>query len=888
MNNTLIRDAVRAALGVGVAATLASSPAALAQQEDPAQLGRIVTTGTRINRLDVEASRPITVISREDIERSGQPTVAEVLRSTTYNSFGESRETSGSSFGGQSLVGLKGIGAERTLILLNGRRLPRSPVTADQAIDLATIPLEAVERIEILTDSASAIYGSDAIGGVVNIILRSDFEGVQLMANMGRPSQEGADTQSTSAVFGTSTGRGSFIVAAEAFKKDMIFSRDRPYSAPDFGNGVDLGTTEGISPFGNTLADFFGNGGVGGPDRADPNCDSVVDSDGNPLFSGIYSDGLNESCTYAYAAVAGETQDISRDSVFINAEYEITPDVTAIYTGTYSQVEAFGRYAAAAGLFCIDLDAIPNLDPEWQDLQGIDTIDCDGVNPVFDAALAHRFVGVGTRDDFDTNVLFDNQLTFEGSAGIFDWDAWVGKTNYSGKNRGYNYVRTSAVEALVLSGEYNPLDPLSPDNDDAYAQMRHTISRDIETEFTRVGGSLGFDAGELPAGPIGWAVGFEYNDQEFRDIYDPAQEAQDVIGAAGNSSSGERSNYAVFGEALLPLTDTLELSVAARYDDYDDSAGSETTPFLALRYRPNESWLFRASWGEGFRAPNMTNLYSAASFSAEPAVDLVFCEANNIDPCANGQADSFSGGNDELQPELSESYNLGVAWADSRMSVSADYWNIDITEALTIPTAQDLINLEFEGRELPPGAVITRDGSGAISDCLPGQTEGCGISRPWLNLARLDYTGIDVRFDYNLPLSGSELNFRVIHSHILEALEQTTPTDDIEDVAGMQDTPEFRSVFVTEWNRGDHAVSLIVNHIDGYLNANDENISSMTTADVQWAWDVTANGRLILGVLNIADEDPPLDPFNDTAQPFNSNIYVMDGRVPYLTYRHNF
>jgi len=879
MSNTLIRDAVRAALGIGVAASLSAGPNALAQQENPAQLGRIVTTGSRISRLDVETARPITVISREDIERSGQPSVADVLRSTTYNSFGEYREVSGNNFAGQALVGLKGLGATRTLILLNGRRLPRSPVTVDQGIDLNTIPLEAVDRIEILTDSASAIYGSDAIGGVINIILRDDFEGVQMSLSAGRPSQEGADTQGASAVFGSTTGRGSFIVAVESYKKDMIFSRDRPYSAPNFGDGVNLGTTEGISPFGNTLLDFFGPIGT---DRADPNCDSVVDSAGNKLFAGIYNDGPNQSCAYAYAAVSGETQDISRNSVFINAAYEITPDVTAIYTGTYSQLEAFGRYAAAVGGFFIDLDIIPNLDPAWQDLQGIDAVGS------YDAVLGHRFVGLGPRDDHNTNILFDNQLTFEGTAGMFTWDAWVGKTIYTGKDRGFNYARDSAVVAAVDSGAYNPLDPLNPANADAYGLMRHTTSRDIETDFTRVGGSLSFDAGELPAGPIGWAVGFEYNDQTFKDIYDPAREAQDVIGSAGNSTQGVRTNYAVFTEALLPLTDALELSVAARYDDYDDSSGSETTPFLALRYQPNESWLFRASWSEGFRAPNMTNLYSAVGFSAEPVTDTVFCEANNISPCASGQADTFTGGNPNLKPELSESFSIGFAWGNARMNVSADYWNIEIIEALTIPTAQGLVNLEQRGVALPTGASITRDLSGAISDCLPGQTSGCGIQIPWLNLAMQDYTGLDVRFDYNVPLAGSDLNFRLIHSHILEANEQTTPLDIVEDVAGTQDSPEFRTVFVTEWNRGDHTVTAIANYTDGYTNTSSAKISGMTTVDVQYTWDITANGRLVLGVLNIADEDPPLDPNNDTSQAFNSELYGFDGRVPYVQYRHSF
>ena len=882
MSNTLLRDAVRAAMGVGVAASLGAAPAAFAQEEDPAQLGRIVTTGSRITRLDVEAARPITIISREDIERSGQPSVSDVLRSSSYNSFGEYRETSGNSFGGNALVGLKGLGAERTLILLNGRRLPRSPITADQGIDLNTIPLEAVERIEILTDSASAIYGSDAIGGVVNVILRDDFEGVQMSLNAGRPTQDGADTQSASVVFGSSTARGSFIVAAETYKKDMIFSADRPFTAPDFGDGVNLGTTEGISPFGNTLLDVF----TPGPDRADPNCDNVVDPvSGAQLFAGIYDAGAgNEVCGYAYAAVAGETQNISRDSVFINAEYEITSDVTAIYTGTISQVEAFGRYAPAVGGFLIDLDAA-NGPAAWNDLQGL-----NGLGP-YDALLGHRFVGLGPRDDYDTNTMFDNQITFEGTAGMFDWNLWAGSTVYQGKSRGFNYVVDSVATQLVDDGDYDPFDPLNPANEAAYGQMRHTTTRDIETDFKRLGGSLSFDALDGPAGPIGWAVGFEYFDQKFRDTYDPQREAQNVIGSAGNSTEGERTNYAMYVESLIPLTDTLELSLAARYDDYDDSAGSETSPLAALRWQPADNWLVRASWGQGFRAANMTNLYSATSFSAESVTDTVFCNAQvpPIDPCIDGQADTYSGGNPNLAPETSESFSVGFGWNVDRFNLTADYWNIKIDEALTIPTAQSLINLEERGIALPPGASITRDVTGAITDCLPGQTSGCGIIRPWLNLASLDYTGIDLRLDYSLPLDGgSELNFRWIHSHMLEANEQTTPASPVLDEAGMQDSPEFRSVLVTNWSMGDHSVSLITNHIDGYQNTSNDKIGSMTTWDLQWAWNITANGRFVAGVLNLTDEDPPLDPNNDTAQPFNSDLFSMDGRVPYLQYRHSF
>ena len=874
MKSKLVRNAVRTALAAGALGTVGSLPAAYAQgqaAEDPAKLGKTVVTGSRIKRLDIETAKPVTIISREDIEQSGQPTVADVLRNTTFNSFGEYRETSGNSFAGQALVGLKGLGSTRTLVLLNGRRLPRSPVTANQAIDLNTIPLEAIERIEILTDSASAIYGSDAIGGVINVILRKDYDGMQLMLGGGRPSQEGADTNYGSILMGGSSAKGSYIFSAEAYEKDIIFSRDRPFTKSDAGDGMNIGTTEGYSPFGNTLINYVG------PWRADPNCDNVVDpNSGQPLFGGIYADGADEFCTFAYADVSGETTRLKRQSAFINAEYEITPDIVATYTGTVSRVENFGRYAPAVGGFFVDLDqtANPNVPDAWADLGDVNLIGA------FDGLLGHRFIGLGPRDDTTINTMWDNQLAFTGAAGMFDWELLVGHTQYDGKNIGLNYAKDSTTVQLVTDGVYNPFDPLSPANDAAYAQMRHTTTRDIEADFTRVSGSVGFDAGELPAGPLGWAVGFDYFDEHFFDTYDAGREGADVIGSAGNSTQGARVNKAVFVEVLVPILNNLEASGALRRDEYNDSSGNETSPYLSVRYNPTDWLLLRGSWGEGFRAPNMTNLYSARSFSAEPGTDTVKCRADGtpLDLCPERQFNSFSGGNPDAKPETSESFNVGAVFGFDNFTAAVDYWNVKIEDGIAISTVQGLINLEFDDRALPPGASITRLPSGQINE----------VTRPWLNLAVIDYTGVDLRLDYNLETQVGDFDFRVIHSQILEANEQTTVLDPAVDISGQQDSPEFRTNFVIRFNRGDHTITWVTRHIDSYMNSGDEKVASNTLHDIQYAYSLPWDGEISLGLQNISDEDPPLDPFNDTSQPFNSEIYNMDGRISYANYRHRF
>ena len=211
-----LERAVRSVLYAGAISAVAVSPMAMAQEEgeeeDAVELGRQVVTGSRIKRIDLEEARPVVVITREDIELSGQESVADVLRNSPVNTFGSSREVSGNNWLGQASIDLHGIGGTRSLVLLDGRRMPRSPISANQFNDLNIIPLAAVDRIEILTDSASAIYGSDAIGGVINIILRKDYEGVEFGAALERPTREGADADSGAITIGGSTNRGRFPV----------------------------------------------------------------------------------------------------------------------------------------------------------------------------------------------------------------------------------------------------------------------------------------------------------------------------------------------------------------------------------------------------------------------------------------------------------------------------------------------------------------------------------------------------------------------------------------------------------------------------------------------------------------------------------------------------
>ena len=253
INRNPLSNAVRHGLSSVLVLGLASTPLAVLAQDDAddeegVELDRVQVTGSRIKRTDVEGALPVTVIDREMIEMSGESSAADMLRNLTFNSTGSQRPQSGSSAQGVSEVALRGIGSSRTLILIDGRRVPKSPSTGSTQ-DLNQIPLGAIERIEVLTDGASAIYGSDAIGGVINIVTRDDFQGAELMIGGASIEHEGGDREEGSLVFGASSSTSKLIGGVSWNDRDIIFARDLPWNTP------------GASSFSNLWREVSSTGG---------------------------------------------------------------------------------------------------------------------------------------------------------------------------------------------------------------------------------------------------------------------------------------------------------------------------------------------------------------------------------------------------------------------------------------------------------------------------------------------------------------------------------------------------------------------------------------------------------------------------------------------------
>ncbi|MYA31529.1 MAG: TonB-dependent receptor [Gammaproteobacteria bacterium] len=917
-SNALER-AVRSVLFTGAITAFAVSPMAMAQEEgdedeDQLELGRQVVTGSRIKRIDLEEARPVVVITREEIELSGQESVADVLRNSPINTFGSSREVSGNSFVGQATIDLHGIGSTRSLVLLDGRRAPRSPVTANQANDLNIIPLSAVDRIEILTDSASAIYGSDAIGGVINVILRKDYDGLEVGTSLQRPTREGADSDAGVITIGGSTNRGRFLFTADFRNKGHIAAADRFYTKGD--SGYDAGTisfpysignrvfeeppfeatwyawenTNNVSGWGNT---------VWSPRVAAPNCEQVVDQDGERLLLGPYLAANGQTyCGFDYTAFSWETADLKRTSAFLHADYELNPDHAVRLQSMFSTVNNHGRYAPAVGFFLVPPAAAEGLKQAF---------DFDVPYPeALPYGLVHRFVGLGNRDFMSTNTLFENAVLAYGTVGMFDYEFEARHTRYDGREDSCCYAKRFTTSQYVSQGLYNPFDPLSADNASAYDAITANANRDIRADFRTYSGNVSFDFLNAPGGPIGWAVGFDYIDEQFYDIYDPLSAGGDLIGSAGNSGEGERVVKAGFAEVLVPLWNSLEVSAAGRYDSYDDSAGNETSLYLSARYQPTDWLLFRASWGEGFRAANMNNLYGARSVSFEGGTDLVECQRAGIAPefCVEQQYPTFTGGNPLLAPELSDSYNIGAVVDWEPFSARVDFWNLNLEDGIGLGSLQNLIETELLGGCRATGEIVNTINTGTraeIIECSPGNVlkrdPDTGLlleaEAGWGNTFKQEIGGLDVQLRYDLETAtAGDFTFGIFGARLLRYRSLTRTATEWNNTLGegLGDgaRPKYQAQVLVRWNYTDHTVSAYARHIAGYIRPDAGfEAPSHTEYDLIYRWTTPWDGRVTIGVLNVTDEDPELDSFA-SPRPAVYDLYSLDGRVPYVSYRHFF
>ncbi len=627
-----VRDAVRYALTAGVAASFVGAPASALAQDDVAVQDKVTVTGSRIKRVDIEGPSAVTVINRDDIDSSGEISVAEVLRSSTYNTFGSFRQRSGSSAQSQATISLRGLGAQRTLVLLDGRRITGSPsFGSGSAANLNTIPLAAVERIEILRDGASAIYGSDAIGGVVNIIMRKDYEGMQLQYYIGRPTQTGGDEDMYSIVGGVSGAKGNVTFGLEYEEKDIIFQGDRSFSAT------------GLSSFGfpGSYFAFLTTNDPRNPARRSrttptatarltaiwdrPTCPSAPSRIrvARPIWVPIRI--TRRRSRSVHAAVTTTPVWLPTRPPTGRTRSSLMPTTTSTRPPRSSPAAPLAATSRSAAMrrrrsprrsrrMSQGNPNNPTIPGETSAENGgafggqsadVDT-DGDGtadttVSGPFDLTLFYRNVPGGFRDGFVQDTLVDYTAGVQGTVdwlGGMDWELAGQYSKQWSNSDSPGYGIGPAIQADIDDGDFDPYavnTPFGPGQAATAQAAALTGVSNFETRVANVDGSVNFDAFQMENGAVPVVLGFEYRDDKFLQDYDEQQNAGNVQGTAGGQDvSGARTVKALFGETTVPILSMLEVGFALRYDDYNDF-GTTINPKASLAFRPLDSLLLRGT-----------------------------------------------------------------------------------------------------------------------------------------------------------------------------------------------------------------------------------------------------------------------------------------------------
>ncbi|MEO8742365.1 MAG: TonB-dependent receptor [Lysobacteraceae bacterium] len=897
-NRNLLSDAVRYGLAAGAVGLFGLATAPAHAQDTTAtdqptkdskakQLDTITVTGSRIRRSQVEGPNPVTIITRKDLEVKGDLSVADVLRSSTFNSFGSLIETSGNSAQSQATINLRGLGSQRTLVLIDGRRIAGSPVLGGNVQNLNMIPFAAVERIEILRDGASAIYGADAIGGVVNIIMRKDFEGLQISAGVERPTKGEPYANSGSIVGGITSDKGNITFVLDHQERDIFYNRDRPVAGHPGANPAVGLSAFGFPPsailYNSTDGSFSGSfAGI----HPDPRCPTALGSD--PLFPSSVKVG--SFCRFNYADTNANAASLKRDSVMINSNYQISDNITAFTRVSTMTGTSLGVYAPTP-------------------FTNFPTMAGNNPNNVFhkDAVLYFRFVPGGNRVNITRDHMLDVLFGLEGQNDWFggaNWSVALHHNRYEIDSIGTGYALGPPLQGLIDDGTFNPFgDPRDPSFIKAVAMVSHTVINNAQSRYFGGDAQINFDLFQMANGPAGFAAGVDYRDESYQNLVDAQSAAGNVLGTAGGNSRGERAAYAVFAELNLPILKNLAVDLAGRFDHYNDF-GSSFNPKISVEFRPVESLLLRADYGTGFRAPSLSELHRAPAQTFTSALDTLNCPNGHdingnlpFDPCSSNQYEGSLRGNEALKAEKSKSWSVGAVWSPlTDMNFSLDYYDIKLKDQITTLGFQTAVDIAacanpIPGNappaafcaaipnQLPPNASVTRNSLGKI----------VLIVAPAFNAGGFHTSGFDFDANYKWNTSLGTWSPELQVTYVTQFKTKIFANSDEVSALGLA-VPKLRANATMGWSKGDFGAQVTGNLIGNsrqLIGGNTVAVPYYTTFDIQATWSAPWKGKFTLGIRNMADRTPPLSKFFPSPHYLHSQ-YDFLGRVPYMRYEQNF
>jgi iron complex outermembrane receptor protein len=879
-----------------IAAGLVASPCVFAQapaaappaEAASAPVQRVEITGSSIRRVDAETALPVQIIGHEEIQNSGAVNVEELLQhvsAMTSNGLITPSMAAGATTGGIATASLRGLTATRTLILINGRRVSSFGAIGDSvSVDVNSIPLAAIDRVEVLKDGASAVYGSDAIAGVINFILRRNMRGGEVDAEYGTTFHDDAQTTRLSVVYGhgdPATDGFNFTLIGTYSKEGGLFGGDRSFSRSGINVPHNNDTTSGNSFPANILID----GNTYNP-MAPNNCAPSVVSP----FSGP---GV---CRYDPSSQVQLIPPTERLGVMFNAVAPISPNFE-----TFVEL-ATGRNVVHTVIQPVPLSdqfALPPTNPLFNvaPYNGFATIvlkpgtpyyPTDFVqnivgagNPLPDMLVRYRSLITGDRDLEDIITPARAVVGLRGTLG--EWDVDIAGLYSSSEVREHvndGFPLYSKILPLLNSGEVNFFGPNTPEIQAAADATQFRGDAYVnKTSLGSLSAKGARDLGQLPGGPLALAIGGEGRQESYQSTPNPVIEQGDVSGFGGNflPVDQRRNVGAVFTELDVPFAKGAEVDLAVRYDHYQGS-GSATTPKASFRWQPMRELVLRGSVGRGFRAPSLTDLFGpqVTGTSANSQSDPLRCGVNgnmNSNDC-DTQFPILAGGNPNLEPEHSTNITLGlVGELPYGFSLSLDGFDIKLTNTIIpgVPVAQILADLDRFGY------LVHRGPPDPDTPGLPGPI--VQIDQTSLNLGQTKITGVDIDLNWRLPRSSAGLFVVNLTGTWYGRYDVQAPdgtwSHGIADANSLASAnaagivPRWKHYLSLNWKNGPWSGTFAQNYQTGYKDVPGSkedptvpgyeyhHVGSYQTFDLIGNYEVNKQLALGLGLKNVFDTNPP-------------------------------
>jgi iron complex outermembrane recepter protein len=884
-NKSQLSLAVSAAVGLG----FLSLPLPGIAQAPAQQLDRVEVTGSLLRRIEGETALPVTTLRVEELRRAGVTNAEQIVQLLTQNQSGVVTANSvGGTNGGAAHADLRGLGASRTLVLVNGRRLVNNPYDS-VAVDLNTIPLAAIDRVEVLTDGASATYGSDAIAGVVNFILRRDFTGVDVSAEYQKPDASGNGDRT---LLNLTAGWGSLardrfnVMAALSYtKQEELKATDREFakSAVIPSRGVFKASPTTFPANYTQGADVEGNPTL-------PGC--------SPPFSLFLPEVFgSNACGFDYVPFINIIPEQQQWSGLLRGSLAFGQDHIASleYLRANNKVNTVISPTPLGGL------SMPSTNPFYPGGSGGTPANTD---PLFDPTQS---ISLGWR----TTLAGGRASRSEG-----DTDRWLADVN--GRLANWDYraaaLRSNATSKTIFTGGYlnnagiraglggtggapflNPFGPQSAAGD-AYVQSQLILGELQRAEGTLTGVSVtgSTDIMQLPAGPMSLAIGAEYykDEIEFRNNFTVIRQAASSGLAGAEDVNGDRNWTALMAEVNVPVVKNLEANFSIRYDDYSDF-GSTTNPKVSLRWQAAPMLLVRGSYNTGFRAPTLNDVYSPNSltFTGRRYNDPVLCPGGTANTAAGGiatrdcniQFQQQLGGNRNLEAEESDAWTLGfVVQPLATLSFGVDYYQYKVEKSIGVLGESTIFGDPSKyGNLFRRCSQATAAERALIDACgIPGGDPLAYIQNTQLNLGNFKTQGLD--FSANWATGATPYgNFNVGYrgTYVTKYEYQLEPGGEYFDNLGnyFNGIPvlRYQHVASVNWLWGVWSTTLLNRHRGGYTDANEEagvdpefynKVGPYSTWDLNVAYTGFRNVTLAFGVLNLFDKDPPFSNQGDAFQ----------------------